>query len=172
MKALTAENGEGQVTIAQVAARSGVHPTSIYRRWGTPESLAMDVAVARLAAELPMPDTGTLRGDLLTYAAQAAEGLNQPDGLWLLHAILIARNGRDSSDLPSHLKSRAFQIQTMLDRARLRGEPELRATDIIDGVLGPIYMRILFAIGGLDRAYLEALVERTINTPIRVPDAR
>jgi len=33
-------------------------------------------------------------------------------------------------------------------------------------------MRTLFAIGGLDRAYLEALVDRTINTPIRVPDER
>jgi AcrR family transcriptional regulator len=136
------------VSIAGVAARSGVHPTSIYRRRGTPEALVLDVAAARLEADLPMPDTGTLRGDLLAYAAQAAEDLSRPDGLAFLHALLTARTDRESAALPSYLKSRAAQIQNMLDRARQRAEPELHATDVVDGVLGPIYMRTLFAIGG------------------------
>jgi AcrR family transcriptional regulator len=170
VKELIAENGPGQVSIAEVAARSGVHPTSIYKRWGTPEALALDVAVARLEADLPMPDTGTLRGDLLVYATQATEDLSRPDGLWLVHAILTARGARGGADFLSYLQSRANQIQHMLDRARQRKEPELHFTDVIDGVLGPIYMRTLFGIGGLDRAYLAALIERTINAPIRVPD--
>jgi AcrR family transcriptional regulator len=164
-----AENGPGPVSIAEVANRSGVHPTSIYRRWGTPDDLALDVAIARLEADLPMPDTGTLRGDLLAYAAQAAQELNRPDGHWLLHAILRARNARDSKDFASHFQSRAHQIQNMLDRARQREEPELRFTDVIDGVIGPIYMRTLFAIGGLDKSYLAALVDRTINAPVGPP---
>ena len=168
---LIAENGPGQVSIAEVAARSGVHRTSIYRRWGTPEALALDVAVARLEADLPMPDTGTMRGDLLAFATQAAEGVNRPDGLWLLHAILAARSARDSVGRPSRFQSRASQIQGMLDRAVPRGEPGLHFTDVIDGVLGPIYMRTLFGIGGLDGAFLAALVDRTINAPVRVPDA-
>ena len=170
VKELIAENGPGQVSIAEVAARSGVHPTSIYKRWGTSEALALDVAVARLEADLPMPDTGTLRGDLLVYATQATADLNRPDGLWLLHAILTARGTRDGADFPSYLQSRADQIQQMLDRARQRAEPELHFTDVIDGVLGPIYMRTLFAIGGLDRAYLAALIDRTINAPVRLSD--
>ncbi len=167
---LIAQNGPGPVSIAEVAARSGVHPTSIYRRWGTPEALALDVAVARLEADLPMPDTGTLRGDLLAFAIQAAEDVNRPDGHWLLHAILAAKSARDGADHPSRFQSRASQIQDMLDRARQRDEPELHFTDVIDGVLGPIYMRTLFAIGGLDVAFLAALVDRTINAPVRVPD--
>lgn len=170
VREVIAENGPGQVSVAEVAARSGVHPTSIYRRWGTPEALALDAAVARLEAGLPMPDTGTLRGDLLAYATRAAEDLNRPDGLWLLHAILTARSARDSAGLPSRFQPRASQIQSMLDRARQREEPGLHFTDVIDGVLGPIYMRTLFAIGGLDGAYLAALVDRTINAPVRVPD--
>ena len=117
-----------------------------------------------------MPDTGTLRGDLLAFANQAAEDVNWPDGLWLLHAILAARSTRDGADHPSRFQSRASQIQDMLDRARQRDEPELHFTDVIDGVLGPIYMRTLFAIGGLDVAFLTALVDRTINAPVRVPD--
>jgi AcrR family transcriptional regulator len=166
---LMAQNGPGQVSIAEVAARSGVHRASIYRRWGTPQALALDVAVTRLEADLPVPDTGTLRGDLLAYATQAAEQLSRPDGLWLLHAILAARTARDNARRPSRLQSRATQIQDMLDRAVPRGEPGLRFTDVIDGVLGPIYMRTLFGIGGLDQAFLAALVDRTITAPIRIP---
>jgi AcrR family transcriptional regulator len=168
VKQLIAENGPGQVSIADVAARSGVHPTSIYRRWGTPEALALDVAVARLGVDLPMPDTGTLRGDLLAYATRAAEELNRPDGLWLLQALLAARSAREGTDLPSNLQSRAEQIQDMLDRSRKREEPELHFTDVIDGVLGPIYMRCLFEIGGVNRTYLAALVDRTITAPVRI----
>jgi AcrR family transcriptional regulator len=170
VKQLIAQNGPGQVSIAEVATRSGVHPTTIYRRWGTPEALALDVAVSRLEVDLPMPDTGALRGDLLAYATQAAEELNRPDGLWLLQALLAARSARKGTDLPSNLQSRAKQIQDMLDRARKREEPELRFTDVIDGVLGPIYMRSLFEIGGVNETYLAALVDRTITAPVRVSE--
>jgi AcrR family transcriptional regulator len=161
---LMAENGPGPVSIAEVANRSGVHPTSIYRRWGTPEALVLDVAVARLQADLPMPDTGSLRGDLLAYATQAAQDLSRPEGLGFLQAVLIARTS-GGADLRAFLQSRSRQIQDMLDRARQRGEPELLATDVIDGVLGPIYMRTLFGIGGLDPAYLAALADKTITAP-------
>jgi len=169
---LIAAKGPGQVSIAEVAARSGVHPTSIYKRWRTPEALALDVAIARLEVDLPMPDTGTLRGDLIAYATQAAEDLSRPDGLWLLHALLTATSASDGGDLPSPLQCRANQIQDMLDRARQREEPELHFTAVIDGVLGPIYMRTLFAIGGLDPPYLAGLVDRTINSPVRSGAAR
>ena len=158
------------MSIAEIAARSGVHPTSIYRRWGTAEALALDVAAARLEVDLPIPDTGTLRGDLLAYATQAADELNRPDGLWLLQALLAARSTREGTDLRSNLQSRGEQIQNMLDRAGKREEPELHFTDVIDGVLGPIYMRSLFEISGVDKWYLAALVDRTISAPVRISE--
>ena len=168
VRGLIAENGPGQLSIAEIAARSGVHPTSIYRRWGTAEALALDVAAARLEVDLPIPDTGTLRGDLLAYATQAADELTRPDGLWLLQALLAARSNRQGADLRSNLQSRGEQIQNMLDRAGKREEPELHFTDVIDGVLGPIYMRSLFEISGVDKRYLAALVDRTISAPVRI----
>lgn len=114
-----------------------------------------------------VPHTGTLRGSLLVYATWAAEESNRPDGLWLVQPLLAARSAREGTDLPSNLQSRAKQIQDMLDRARKREEPELRFTDVIDGVLGPIYMRSLFEIGGVDETYLAALVDWTITAPVR-----
>jgi AcrR family transcriptional regulator len=54
-----AQNGAG------VAKRSGVHETAIYRRWVTKEKLFVEVTLSRSAQEIPTPDTGSIRGDLL-----------------------------------------------------------------------------------------------------------
>lgn len=51
----------------------------------------------------------------------------------------------------------------MLDRARERGEPAPQHTDILDGILAPIYLRTLLNIGGLDEARLAAFVDRTLS---------
>lgn len=159
-----------ELTVGAVAARSGVHPTSVYRRWGTLEALVLDVAVARVSAASPMPDTGTLRADLLAYAHQAAHDLALPDGLAFLRAV-ISTVGVPANAVPparpapeaAFLASRGQQIQTMLDRAAGRGEPRLHYTDVLDVVLAPLYLRALFGVGGIDDHYLEGLVERLIT---------
>lgn len=158
-----------ELSVAGVAARSGVHPTSLYRRWGTLEALVLDVAVARVSAASPMPDTGTLRADLLAYARQAAHDLTQPDGLAFLRAV-ISTAGSAQAAPPSEpapqvafLASRGEQIQAMLDRAAARGEPRLHYTDVLDVILAPLYLRALFGIGGITGTYLEGLVERLLT---------
>src|ERR1700751_4663321 len=80
-----------QVTVSEIAERAGVNPTSIYRRWGTLEGLILDVEAARLEVNSPIPDTGTLRGDLLAFAANAAKDISRPGGLAFLQAVIGVR---------------------------------------------------------------------------------
>src|SRR2546425_529533 len=75
---LVAERGYGEFTVGDVAARAGVADTSVYRRWGTLEALLTDVALTRLNTQSPMPDTGSLAGDLHAYAAQVAREITGP----------------------------------------------------------------------------------------------
>src|SRR6516162_5631143 len=82
---LVAQRNPREVTVAEIAERAGVNPTSIYRRWGSLEALVLDVETARLP---PIPDTGTLRGDLLAFAANAATDIARPGGLAFLHAVI------------------------------------------------------------------------------------
>src|SRR3954470_21599222 len=82
---LVAERGYGNFTVGEVAARAGVADSSVYRRWGSLETLLTDVALTRLNAQSPMPDTGSLDGDLRTYAAQVAREITGPDGPAVLH---------------------------------------------------------------------------------------
>lgn len=167
-----------ELTVAAVAARSGVHPTSVYRRWGTVEALLLDVAVDRLSAASPMPDTGTLRGDLLNYARRAAHDLEQPDGLAFLRAVINASGTRASAARRSgtdpavtFLAERGAQIEAMLDRAAGRGEPRLNYTEVLDGVLAPLYLRALFRFAGINDRYLTELVDRVL-TEAQTSDSR
>jgi AcrR family transcriptional regulator len=153
-----------QVTVAEIAERAGVNPTSIYRRWGTLEALVLDVETARLEVNSPIPDTGTLRGDLLAFAANATKDITRPGGLAFLQAVLGVREDREPQR-SAPLRERGAQIQAMLDRARDRGEPALHQTDVYDGILAPIYFRTLFGVGGLTKARLAAFVDRTLAQP-------
>src|SRR5450432_744304 len=62
---LLAERGLDAMSIEEVAARAGVGKTTIYRRWPSKGLLALDAFVISFRAEQPLPDTGTLRGDLV-----------------------------------------------------------------------------------------------------------
>src|SRR5260370_16007651 len=62
---LLAERGLTAMSIEEVAARAGVGKTTIYRRWPSKGLLALDAFVASFREQQPLPDTGTLRGDLV-----------------------------------------------------------------------------------------------------------
>lgn len=178
---LIAAHGAGNVTIPDVAARSGVNPSTLYRRWGTLDGLLVDLAVSRLEQAAPVPDTGTLRTDLLGYAHQAAHDVQWPDGLTFLRAVIATTNNSGAnhgvdpatdqdaapgqSDDPRirFLAARGDQIQTMLDRAQRRGEPSLHYTEVIDIILAPLYLRVLFGVGGINDQYLSGLVDRLLD---------
>ena len=58
------------LTVPQIAARAGVTPSTIYRRWGDLAALLADVAIARMRPDSEPANTGSLRGDLRAWAEQ------------------------------------------------------------------------------------------------------
>ena len=63
---LLAEEGYAHLTIERIAVRAGVGKASLYRRWPDRVSLVLD-AVSRSPERPSVPDTGSLRGDMLVY---------------------------------------------------------------------------------------------------------
>lgn len=161
---LIGERGYGNFTVGEVAARAGVADSSIYRRWGNLETLLTDVALARLNARSPMPDTGSLDGDLRTYAANVAREITGPDGPAVLHlAVALAGTGQQGLRARDDLRAeRTRQLQSMLDRARARGEQAPDASDVLDHILAPMYIRVLFGVGPLAPDYIDGLVDRLL----------
>ncbi|WP_433234946.1 TetR/AcrR family transcriptional regulator [Streptosporangium sp. CA-135522] len=166
---LIAERGYGNFTVGDVAARAGVADTSIYRRWGALEALLADVAITWLTTTSPIPDTGSLEGDLRAYAAGVARDVTGPDGLAVLRLIIALSTAGETGarTRDGFLAERGRQLQGMLDRARDRGEHPPEGLDILDHLLAPMYIRILFGAGPLTPAYVDTLVDRLLVVPVR-----
>lgn len=149
------------IQVADISARSGVHPTTIYRRWGTVERLVLDVAIERLQAASEVAPSGSLREDLMSYAERVVAATSGRDGFALLRAVISAcgvDHGADDVGL-LHLQRRGTEIQAMLDRF---ADNPVTLADVFDGILAPIYMRVLFDIGDITEQYLQGLVDRLI----------
>lgn len=112
-----------------------------------------------------MPDTGSLAGDLRTYAAQVAREITGPDGPAVLHlAVALSSSGLQGRRAGTDLRAeRTRQLQSMLDHARDRGEPVPDALDVLDHVLAPMYIRVLFGLVPLTPDYIDGLVDRLLG---------
>jgi len=163
---LIGARGDERVTIPAVAARAGVNPTSIYRRWGDAQRLLEAVAVARLTADSALPDTGGLRGDLAAWAERLLADITKPDGLASLRTVvnIVDRGGRGLC-----LRERNDQIAAILGRGRARGDPAPTPTQVIDHLVAPLYFRVLFGIEPTDAAYARSLVDTLLADAARVP---
>src|SRR5262245_34265059 len=63
---LLVEAGAANLSIDGVAARAGVGKATIYRRWSSKEALVLET-LSSDATTIEIPDTGSLRGDLVAY---------------------------------------------------------------------------------------------------------
>jgi AcrR family transcriptional regulator len=122
---LLAERGLDAMSIEEVAARAGVGKTTIYRRWTSKGLLALDAFVASFREEQAQPDTGTLRGDMLSALHAWVRAVTQtPMGPMLSGLIAEAQH---DPELRGAWRDRVLeplreQHRVMLDRAIARGE--------------------------------------------------
>ncbi|MBA8953601.1 AcrR family transcriptional regulator [Actinomadura namibiensis] len=75
-RALLAETGYAGLTVDGVAARAGIGKAAIYRRHASKQEMIL-AAIAREGAP-PVPDTGSLPGDLAALAGSAVARLGAP----------------------------------------------------------------------------------------------
>lgn len=161
--ALLAEPRWSQLNLGGIAERAGVQPSTLYRRWGTLSALLSDVLDARLSERSPLPDTGSLSGDLHRWALSIAADLGGEPGPVLLRALLL-RSGEhdDTSTAADVLPGRTGEIDALLARAISRGEAAPTTRDVFEMVISPLYGYALFGHASLTRA--PALVERLLAT--------
>jgi len=162
--ALLAERGHESVTMADIAERAGIAATSLYRRWGDVRALVMEVAVEKLMRERPLPDTGSLRGDLRAWARPMATSLANRVHSSFFRAVIATTPpaGADGSSRRAALVRRGEQMDLMLERARRRGEKAPNRSELLDHVLAPLYMRALFG-RPLNKAVADRLVDRLLT---------
>lgn len=157
---LIAESGRDALTVPQVAARAGVTPSTVYRRWGDLQELLSDVAVERLRPDAPPEDHGSLAEDLAAWTELFLDEMSSPAGrAYIRDALLGDPDGSNAGQCSAYA---ADQVEVVLARAAARGEAAPSAEAVMDRVVAPIMYRILFRPDGLDAAYARRLAAEVL----------
>lgn len=152
---LNAVGYEG-LTVEDVAAKAGVHKTTVYRRWPTKSELVTDATLVQSAEEIPVPDTGSLLGDLHEFAAQIASTLATEVGGRRSRSLVAAATASEEMAGQMHLfwAERLTLASAIIDRAIDRGEVAEDADKnlIIETLIGPMWVRLLLTGEPIDEA--------------------
>ncbi|GAA4655407.1 TetR/AcrR family transcriptional regulator [Arthrobacter cryoconiti] len=165
--ALIAERGREGLTMREISDRSGLHEATLYRRWRNVDTLVLDAATQQISRDSPIPDTGSLRGDLRAWAESTAAQIVLPGGFSLFEALSrsdVTGSGGDEDTIlrreqaRGYLKQRSAQLDQAFERARIRGENVPEASDVLDRILAPLYLRVVFGYRRADEG-LDALID-------------
>ena len=129
--------GYEHFTVDTVAARARTSKPVLYRRWKTREDMLRATVRHRGAADPPaIPDTGTLRGDLLALLTHANTTRNP---MAALVSSMLGSYYNQTGPTPAELRAaflsqRGSAVQQVVNRAVERGEidPDRLTPRIID----------------------------------------
>ena len=161
------ENGYAGFSMEAVARRSGVHKTTIYRRWPTRDALLVYALDTRSDRDAPIPNTGSLRRDLRQFGEMVLAKLTSRHGNAMLRSLVAAVD--ESPDVLE--KVRAFWRERLavgaavLSRAIERGglPPGTEADPLIEAFLAPIYLRVLLSREPVTADFLEHLIDLLLD---------
>jgi AcrR family transcriptional regulator len=144
---LLAETSYEQLSMENIAARAGVHKTTVYRRWPTKADLVADAIRARSQAAVPLPDTGSLHGDLQAFARAIANNIGSPLGGRMTRTLVAASvtSNEVQARTPEFWAERLTLAAQIIERAKHRGQlpDRVDANLIIETLIGPLYVRLL-----------------------------
>lgn len=164
---LLVERGYENMTMHAVAERAGAGKATLYRRWSSKTDLTVDAITCHRYADLTaddIPDTGSLRGDLLSIRRVKNLRSDTEDLMSGLAAVI-----RDDPQVAAafhrqFVETRTRLMRDLLDRAERRGEiPPGRDLDMIATVAPAMISYQKVTTGRpLEPEYLERVVDSVL----------
>ncbi|MEU6481062.1 TetR/AcrR family transcriptional regulator [Streptomyces sp. NPDC047017] len=139
------EHGFDGLTTEAVAARAGVHRTTVYRRWGDVGGLLADVLDAASVDDWQPPDTGSLESDLAALNQEIHAALTaQPP----IMTALIAASFRSEKAAEAQQRlweDRYARCEIIVSRAVGHGElpPRTEARRLLIAATAPLYHQLV-----------------------------
>jgi AcrR family transcriptional regulator len=169
--------GVDKLTIEEVAARSGVAKTTIYRHWSSRSALVID-AVRSCFEHLVTPDTGHLRDDLVAlFSGMVKVDLDGQIGRIIPSILDAAARDPDIARLVARItEERQDPVRDIVGRAQARGElpADLDLEVAVACIMGPLLFRKFqlrlpitdaFLAGCIDTAIAGLRTHRPAPTP-------
>jgi AcrR family transcriptional regulator len=161
------EGGVGGLSVDEVARRSGVAKTTIYRHWPNREALVID-ACTRISAEHDVPDIGSLQGDVKAIVMNIAHQLETANWSSVLPSIVdIAEREPEFADLHSKIQhGHAAPLRQVLMRAIDKHElsPSTDLGTVVAALVGPLFYRRWFSREPIDEQFVDTIISFAIDT--------
>lgn len=172
---LLLDSGYDRLTMDAVAKRARASKATLYRRWETKSSLVVDALLrAKGAPHVDLPDTGSLRSDLLTLFC-APTGPVAHSGTRVLGAVVTALSNdpefaaafRERFIAPKVVVSETIYARAM-ERGEIRDDLDL---EVIAPALAGILMHRAFVLGlPPDDETVRRVVDHVILPAVLTPD--
>lgn len=157
--------GYRNLTMQRIAERAGVGKQTLYRWWSCKAAVVLEALAASAERRVPIPDTGSLEGDLASFLRVTFRGVKRT-GQTL--TALMAEAQHDPV-IAEALRSRLIDrrrtvVRQMLDRAAERGEiaPHVDRELLIDLLYGPMWYRLLNCHAPLDTRLADRLARAVV----------
>jgi AcrR family transcriptional regulator len=135
------------ISVDSIAARAGVHKTTVYRRWGSKEEIIRQALIGAAAARIPVADTGSFATDVATLARSVQAVLSVPQGAAITRALVVgALSAPEIAGLMEQFwAARLEAISEIVDRAIERSElaPGTDASALMHALAAPLYYELL-----------------------------
>ncbi|MEU9121661.1 TetR/AcrR family transcriptional regulator C-terminal ligand-binding domain-containing protein [Streptomyces sp. NPDC048506] len=175
------EHGYPGLTVEYVAEHSGVHKTTLYRRWKDVEGLVADALDLAGEDSWVPPDTGSLEGDLRALAHEVVASFTDPAVAASGSAMIAAgfQSERAAGALRAYYAERFQRCEAIVERAVRRGELPAPATaagaaeaaapigtldagTLVRSVSAPLFFRLFITREPIDDALADQAVAATL----------
>ncbi|MGR3936754.1 TetR-like C-terminal domain-containing protein [Streptomyces sp. BRA346] len=150
------------LTLDQLAERSGVHVSTIRRRWRTVEGVVVDLLAER-SSTLPTPDSGDFRQDLHELAQTIGDFTDALRNRNVIQGLLAAaaHDPRVEEIVRAAFVGRTEEVTRIVRHAVERGElpADTDAKDVIAALGAPFYYRVLILRGPIDARLVRTSAE-------------
>ena len=173
--ALLIEVGYDRLTMDAVAKRSRASKATLYRRWETKASLAIDALMrAKGAPQVELPDTGSLRGDLIAVFC-GPTGPAGHAGTRALGAVVTALSSDPefAAEFRQRFIAPKVAVSTEIyQRAQARGEIRDDVDlEVIAPAMAGILLHRAFVMGlATDDSVVERVVDHVILPAVLHPE--
>jgi AcrR family transcriptional regulator len=164
---LLAESGYDQLTIDAVAARTRCSKATIYRRWPGKAALVI-TAVRRHAGQsvTAVPDTGSLRSDLLAALQAMRSSLSGQDAAIILGLLVAMHRDPELADVVRQqvVLAKREVFDAVIARAAARGDVSSAADSALLAEISSavLFSRLLVTGEPLDDAFTQHLVDAVL----------
>jgi AcrR family transcriptional regulator len=152
LEELMAEQGPEAISIPVLAARAGVQPSSLYRRWGDIGSLMNQLATSKLNPDRPIPAGGAVLDDLAAWAQGLVDHYSRPENAAMLRAGAATSGSREADCL----RDRRTEAAHIIGAAQDAGDIDVDR--VLNQLVAPIIYRVIFLPWTIEPSFVPQLV--------------